>query len=111
MGEVDEIQKLKHKLFKLEREKTVADERKKEMTEIWAQMQRLTDLWLHRTVPRLELVKEVQGYLMDCNEDDLTKHLVGVNVALGDLHKALGDLELWCTNGVVGDATKNWFGD
>merc|ERR1712039_147666 len=90
--EVDEVQKLKRKLAKLEAEQLAADTRKVEMTQFWEQMQRLTDLWLHRTVPRLELTKEIQGYLTECREQELPDHLMKVNIALENLNKTLGAL-------------------
>merc|ERR1712060_133892 len=74
-------------------------------------MQRLTDMWLHRTVPRLELTKEVQGYLTESKEQEMPDNLAKVNLAMEQLEKTLGALELWCTDGVIGEKTKKWFGE
>merc|ERR1712217_342199 len=109
--EVDDIQKLKRKLQKLETEKVAAEDRKREMTDFWERMQRLTDVWLHRTVPRLELTKEIQGYLTDCKEQEIVQQLENVDKALDELNRTLGRLELWCSDGALDEKTKKWFGD
>merc|ERR1719223_1147979 len=63
------------------------------MNAFWGNVQTTTDLWLNRTVPRLDLVKEIHSHLED-------------------LEKAVGALENWRPNGrePISDDAKKIFG-
>merc|ERR1712232_1029718 len=68
--ELDVIQKIQGEIMELKIEREGVAKGREQMEDFWNSMQSLTDLWLHRTVPRLDLFKEIQGHLEDRAPDD-----------------------------------------
>lgn len=93
--QIDIIQRLEREVNELEGENNRIVERKEQMVHFWNSMQSLTDLWVHRTVPRLDLLKEVQGHLEDCPPEDVLALMAGANTRLEDLENHLPELSLW----------------
>merc|ERR1712154_568409 len=100
MGEVKELAKQnKH-----------VEEQRERMRDFWNNAQQLTELWLYRTVPRLDLYKEVHSQLEDAEDKDVLVNISGVNQKLEDLDKHLGKLEDWRNDGVLKTDAKKHFG-
>lgn len=74
----------------LARQNEQVEKQREKMTEFWSNAQQLTELWLYRTVPRLDLYKEVHNQLEDSREDLLTQ-MAGANQQLEE--KAADTLE------------------
>merc|ERR1711904_745201 len=83
--QIDVIQRLEREVNELAAESDRIVERKEEMVKFWNSMQQLTDIWVHRTVPRLDLLKEVQGHLEDAPPEDVLALMAGANTRLEDL--------------------------
>merc|ERR1712154_306842 len=100
MGEVKELAKQnKH-----------VEEQRERMRDFWNNAQQLTELWLYRTVPRLDLYKELHSQLEDEGEEDLLTQISGANNALEGLEKKLGHLEDWRNDGELKQEDKKAFG-
>merc|ERR1712048_366383 len=85
--------------------------RREQMSEFWNSMQSLTDLWVHRTVPRLDLLKEVQGHLEHCNPDDVLTRLTTANSRIEDLEKRLPEVALWRAGGGLSEDSQKAFAE
>merc|ERR1712224_1129338 len=80
------------------------------MNEFWSNAQQLTELWLYRTVPRLDLFKEVHSQLEDAPQEDLLAKISGANQHMEDLDAKLGALEAWRKDGQISTDDKKKFG-
>jgi len=108
--EIDIIQQLEREVEKLTAAaKNVGDQREK-MRKFWSSAQQLTELWLYRTVPRLDLYKEIHSQLEDATHDDLLKNIEGANTRLEELDSKLGQLEAWRNDGRMKVEAKKRFG-
>jgi len=108
--EIDVIQQLEREVVQLkEAEKSVQVQREK-MNDFWSQAQHLTELWLYRTVPRLDLYKEVHSHLEDAPYEAINPWMEKANKELEDIEKHLGPLEDWRNEGNLGLEQKKAFG-
>jgi len=96
---IDVIQRLEREVSELEAESNRIVERRERMMKFWSDMQQLTDIWVHRTVPRLDLLKEVQSLLEFTEPEDLLPLMAGANTRLEALEKALPELSCWRNDG------------
>lgn len=108
---VDIIQRLAKEARKLEREKDKVRRKQEEMNTFWNKAQQLTDLWLHRSVPCLDLLHEIQTYVGDMPKRDALECMALVNPKLEELHGKLGTLEAWFQDGDLAHAAKRHFGN
>merc|ERR1719343_1802698 len=97
--DIDVVQKLEREVQELQEQNQQVGEQREKMKEFWSSAQNLTELWLYRTVPRLDLYKELHSQLEDEPEEDLLTHISGANNALQDLEDKLGELEYWRNDG------------
>lgn len=109
--QIDIIQRLEREVNELTQEKDRIGERKEQMVTFWNSMQQLTDLWVHRTVPRLDLLKEVQGHLEDAPPEDVLALMAGANTRLEDLENHLPELSLWRGDGELTEDSKKAFAE
>lgn len=109
--EIDIIQRMEKELEELAAENIRIKERQEQMCQFWDSVNDLTDLWVHRTVPRLELLKEVHGNLEDAKADELLKLMGQANDRLEMLEENLGDLSDWRSTGALDEDIKKQFGD
>jgi len=100
--EIDIIQQLEREVQDLTKQNKEVEAQRLKMGEFWRSCGELTELWLYRTVPRLDLYKELHSQLEDTSEEDLLTNLSGANQKLEDLERHLGELEDWRT---VADAS------
>lgn len=108
--ELDIIQQMEREVRELEKQSTAVETQRQKMTEFWASAQQLTDLWLYRTVPRLDLFKELHSQLEDGSPGDLIPNIVGVNAVLTNLDANLGKIENWRNDGDIDIEDKKAFG-
>eukprot|EP00929_Paragymnodinium_shiwhaense_P072489 TRINITY_DN36795_c0_g1_i2.p1 TRINITY_DN36795_c0_g1~~TRINITY_DN36795_c0_g1_i2.p1 ORF type:complete len:597 (-),score=163.92 TRINITY_DN36795_c0_g1_i2:108-1898(-) len=93
--EIDVMRRLEIEIGELKTQSDRVEKRREEMMEFWQDMQTLTDLWVHRTVPRLDLLKELQGHLDHCPQGDALAFLATTNARLENLEACLPALGRW----------------
>ncbi|CAL1129002.1 unnamed protein product [Cladocopium goreaui] len=108
--ELDIIQQLEREVKELTRQNEQVEKQREKMNEFWSNAQQLTELWLYRTVPRLDLYKEVHNQLEDSGKEDLLNHMAGANQQLEDLERHLGELKDWKQDGQISPETKKQVG-
>lgn len=108
--EIDTIQQLEQEVQKLTQAARNVGEQREKMRKFWSSAQQLTELWLYRTVPRLDLYKELHSQLEDASHEDLLSNISGANQHLEELEKKLGQLEAWRNDGRMGVEVKKQFG-
>merc|ERR1712194_775604 len=100
--EIDVVQRL---------EKEVQELKAQKMKEFWGNAQNLTELWLYRTVPRLDLYKEIHSQLEDSvSKEELLSNMSSANKALKALENNLGNLQAWRNDGDLNQEDKKAFG-
>jgi len=107
--EIDIVQQLEREVRELHKQNERVGQQRERMRGFWNNVQQLTELWLYRTVPRLDLYKEIHSQLEDTNEDLLMK-ISSVNQSLEDLEARLGNLQAWRNDGTVTIEEKKGFG-
>uniref|UniRef100_A0A7S1Q8N8 Uncharacterized protein n=1 Tax=Alexandrium catenella TaxID=2925 RepID=A0A7S1Q8N8_ALECA len=107
--ELDMVQQLEREVKELARQNEQVEKQRERMAEFWGSAQQLTELWLYRTVPRLDLYKEVHSLLEDTEEDTLMK-ISSANMQLEELESGLGALEAWRSDGNISIDDKKCFG-
>lgn len=107
--ELDIIQQLEREVKELAKQNEQVEKQRERMREFWSNAQQLTELWLYRTVPRLDLYKELHSLLEDTEEDLLMK-ISSANQQLEDLDSSLGALQAWRCDGALTIEAKKGFG-
>eukprot|EP00928_Gymnodinium_smaydae_P049979 TRINITY_DN33585_c0_g1_i1.p1 TRINITY_DN33585_c0_g1~~TRINITY_DN33585_c0_g1_i1.p1 ORF type:complete len:575 (+),score=136.20 TRINITY_DN33585_c0_g1_i1:202-1926(+) len=108
--EIDVIQQLEREVMELTKNTAQVEQQRERMGEFWSNAQQLTDLWLYRTVPRLDLYKELHSQLEDTSPEELVDKFTVANRHLEDLEDHLGALAAWRSGGVLRVDTKKQFG-
>lgn len=108
--EIDEVQKLEREIKDLKRAEANVRETQQKMHEFWTNVTQLTELWLYRTVPRLDLYKEVHEVLADAEPKDLNQWMRLANEKLQGLDSKLGELKQWRQEGALPLEDKKQFG-
>lgn len=107
--DVDLLQQLTRESSQLTEEQHRLDIRHEKMKDFWTRVQDLTDMWLHRTVPRLDLFSEIHGHMEDMPELRLLKSLQSANHNIEQLEGHLGPIAAWCAGGYIDEKTKASF--
>lgn len=107
--ELDVIQQLEREVSALKQAAQNVTQQRDKMVNFWSNAQQLTELWLYRTVPRLDLFKELHSQLED-EKEDLLVNMAGANQLLEDLDRNLGALEAWRNDGTLQVEEKKAFG-
>merc|ERR1719476_471979 len=77
--DLDTIQQLEREVKELAKQNQHVEQQREKMREFWNNAQQLTELWLYRTVPRLDLYKEIHSQLEDSSSEDLLAHISQAN--------------------------------
>jgi len=107
--DIDIVQQLQQECTALCREKARVEDQHQRMKDFWYQAQALTDLWLYRTVPRLNLYSEVQTFLDDQRAPDLIKILERANQSLEHFERRLPEIQAWRSDGTLPEGSKKEF--
>jgi len=108
---LDVVQQLEREVTELKEQNAIVEENRKRMRDFWNKAQQLTELWLYRTVPRLDLCKELHSQLEDTqNDNELVTHMMAANKGLSDIESRLGSLEDWKGEGLIKVEDKKAFG-
>lgn len=108
--DIDTIQQLNREVRELAKQNKHVEQQREKMREFWSNAQQLTELWLYRTVPRLDLYKELHSQLEDTPQEDILLNLTGANHNLENLDEKLGNLEDWRNDGDFKLESKKAFG-
>jgi hypothetical protein len=86
--------------------------KKLQMEAFWTPVQNLTDLWLYRTTPCMDLLHELHNQLEGQDSQEIfLEYLTSSNVQLNELFKRLGSLHDWANDGMIVKAQKQQFGE
>jgi hypothetical protein len=99
--EIDVIQQMEREVKQLEQSTAAVEQQRQRMREFWTNCQQLTELWLYRTVPRLDLYKELHSQIEDVSTENALQSITSSNQHLEELNHHLGPLEYWRNDGQV----------
>merc|ERR1712194_878407 len=109
--EIDVVQRLEKEVQELKAQNVKVESQSEKMKEFWGNAQNLTELWLYRTVPRLDLYKEIHSQLEDSvSKEELLSNMSSANKALKALENNLGNLQAWRNDGDLNQEDKKAFG-
>lgn len=109
--DIDIVQQLDTQLKDVEEEHNRLEQKRKAMLDFYDKTQQLADVWLHRTVPRLELLKQFSEEVEDLQEPQLTVFLKNMNSKVGCLESSLPALSLWLSEEQMDTGTKKQLGE
>jgi len=107
--DLDLIQQMERDIKSMEIQVEHVGNQRSRMKAFWQDAQELTELWLYRTVPRLDLFKEIHSQLEDCDKDHMISNLNGANQYLEDLSTNIGALQDWKHGGEYSEESKKKF--
>lgn len=108
--QIDILQRLEREIQKLQEEADRLKQRREQMVQFWSDCQNLTDIWVHRTTPRLDLLKEIHSCLEDIKQPkDLMAALSNANTRIETLESRLPELALWRCDGQISEGSKKAF--
>jgi len=109
--QIDVVQQLEREVQELKEQNEAVEANRKRMRDFWNQAQQLTELWLYRTVPRLDLCKELHSQLEDIpNDKEFVMHMAAANQGLTNIDAKLGALTDWRGDGGIKVEDKKAFG-
>lgn len=108
---MDKLAKLEHELKDLGLEVEAAKRRYNKMQEFHRRMQLLTNLWIFRTVPCLDLMTELHEALHDVSGEDSLLHIANANRIMGVVARGLGPLSLWYGDTALGEEKLKLIGE
>mmetsp|Transcript_15929 Transcript_15929/g.37568 ORF Transcript_15929/g.37568 Transcript_15929/m.37568 type:complete len:847 (+) Transcript_15929:147-2687(+) len=91
---IDEVQKLEAHLNELQDQEHDLELRRRRLLQFYRSAERQSDVWLHRTIPRFDIMKEMHDAMEDPAE--FATILKDSNAKLKDLEEALPPLGTWC---------------
>jgi len=109
--DIDIVQQLEQQLNDVQAEQEKLEKRRETMIGFYEKAQLLADVWLHRTVPRLELLKQLSDGAEDAGAGRVLPMLTNTNVKLQDLEDSLPELSEWLSNDVMDNEDKNHVGN
>jgi len=93
---IDAVRNLKKDIGKLEEESNNLRNKREQMTGFWGKVNVLTDIWVNRTAPRLDLLKEVHvNFEMIRDPKELSEELREATDLFDELEQVLPVMELW----------------
>jgi len=108
--EIDKVQQLQREFRQLKEHTERLDQKSKEMKASWQEVQLVTEIWLYRTVPRLDLHKEVHCLMEgELGGEDMLTHLACANSSLEHIEGRIGAIALWHGKGSLDMADKTGF--
>eukprot|EP00438_Fugacium_kawagutii_P035524 Skav228080 [mRNA] locus=scaffold5285:75070:76838:- [translate_table: standard] len=99
--EIDAIQRIEIQIQEMRATVDAVEERRQQMVDFFGRVHRLTDFWLHRTLPRLELMKLCGEALEDAEESELEPLLLEIVMKVRSLEDSLLPVSLWQNEGLT----------
>lgn len=108
--QIDIIQRMEEQITQLKQESDILKGRQETMKSFWNDVQAITDIWVHRTNPRLALYKEVHSSLEGFKRsEDLIRQLEVSNRCISTLEEKMPELTLWRTDSAISKTEKQKF--
>lgn len=107
--DIDVVQQLQREAWALAREKTEVAQMQQDTKHFWQEAEQLMDLWLHRTIPRLNLYGKIHEYIEDMPIDTLTNQLPIINEALELFEQSLPAIQDWRHDGGLDETSAKAF--
>jgi len=108
---IDLVQQLEGHVRHLKQQQLAIEERHRNVVEFYEAIQHLIDLWLHRTVPRLELMKHFHEGLKDAPSEEIVAVVSDMTANVHLLDQKLPALALWSTEEQLSAEVKKCIGD
>jgi hypothetical protein len=108
--DLDEVQRLEREVKELTKQNLKIEKQREEMKQYWNNVQQLSEVWLYRTVPRLDLYKEIHSQLEDARSDTILSGMRDTNQCLDLLEERLPALPAWKNEGSLNQEQKKYFG-
>lgn len=93
--DIDAIQRMEIQIKEMQATVAAVEERRQQMVDFFGRVHRLADFWLHRTLPRLELMKLCGDALQDAEEPEMEPLLVEIVKKVRNLEDSLLPISLW----------------
>mmetsp|Transcript_121784 Transcript_121784/g.171342 ORF Transcript_121784/g.171342 Transcript_121784/m.171342 type:complete len:574 (-) Transcript_121784:37-1758(-) len=93
--EIDAVQRMEIQIQEMQAAVAMVQQRRERMLEFFGKLHQLADLWLYRTLPRLEFMKLLSESLQDAEDADMAKHLQDIVAKVGILEDSLMPLSAW----------------
>jgi len=100
-ADIDNVQQLETQLRDVEKEQARLEGKQKAMMDFYDRAQTLATVWLHRTVPRLELLKQLSEEVEDWIASRSLGGLKDMNASVAELERSLPELKLWLSDGAL----------
>lgn len=107
--DLDILQQIETEIRQTEEDREVVRKKHATMQEFWTSAQQNIDVWLHRTVPQLDLFSEVHSHIEDMSGRQALQGLTGANQMFQALDDKLGPMEAWMTGGLFTTDEKKRF--
>lgn len=108
-AEIDIVQQLEREVKDMKEQTMQIEVEQKQMQDFWRSCGQLTELWLYRTIPRLDLFREIHAQLESVDPEDLPDVLHKANDGLQEIENRLGSVEDWRNGGTLQLHTKKAF--
>eukprot|EP00931_Biecheleriopsis_adriatica_P045444 TRINITY_DN2602_c0_g2_i3.p1 TRINITY_DN2602_c0_g2~~TRINITY_DN2602_c0_g2_i3.p1 ORF type:complete len:432 (+),score=78.91 TRINITY_DN2602_c0_g2_i3:441-1736(+) len=93
--EIDTVQRLQVQIQEMQLAAGRVAQRRQRIVRVLEEANNIADLWTERTLPRLELMKELGEELQDASDFDLVPVLSNIVTNVSTLERALPSLETW----------------
>lgn len=107
--DLDKVEQLVCEIRRLQKKNDDLAKMKVEMDAHWSKVQRVSGCWLHRTVPRLNLMKDLHYHLETVNNDKLNEDLLEINNRFERLECAMGPVDHWIGGDGIREETQQQF--
>jgi hypothetical protein len=108
--DMDIIAQLEGQLRELEAKRQHVEEKREKLVGFFDAVQRLADVWTHRTVTRLELQKHLQEKLRDAPQEEHASLMGVMNEKVDTLESSIPALEQWANGESLSSEKKKLFG-
>uniref|UniRef100_A0A7S1SBI9 Uncharacterized protein n=1 Tax=Alexandrium catenella TaxID=2925 RepID=A0A7S1SBI9_ALECA len=109
--DIDILQQLETQLRDVLLEQEKLEGKRKAMLDFYDRAQQLADVWLHRTIPRLELLKQFSEEVEDSLSEDFAASLRDMTSSMEALEQSLPALPLWLSDKAMGAKTMKDLGE
>ncbi|CAE7765153.1 unnamed protein product [Symbiodinium pilosum] len=93
--EIDAVQRMEIQIQEMQAAVAMVQQRREKMLEFFGKVHQLADLWLFRTLPRLELMKLLGESLQDAEDADVAKLMADITSKVSELEASLITLSDW----------------
>jgi len=107
---IDAVRRLEQELEELKYAEVRLEHKRQRIISFFETTHKLADLWLHRTVPRLELMGQFHNHVEDAELKDIPDLLSSINESFKPLNDSLPPLSLWKGETVLSVSRKKQYG-